>query len=181
MKVTEESVQHVLSGIFAASGLVCHFENDVIFVMPSTPTETVDSLKNNVVRGKVVDERKGALPGVTVVVKGTTTGTATDSDGHFTLVIPKDSVTLIFSFVGMETKYIKVPSLKAGEERKELTVMMKEDKVALEDVVVTGIFTRKKRKFYGIGFYLYCIRVEDDGYTKCFAKFKNVRPGFCYP
>ncbi len=178
VKVTEESVQHVLSGIFAASGLVCHFENDVIFVMPSTLTETVDSLKNNVVRGKVVDERKGALPGVTVVVKGTTTGTATDSDGHFTLVIPKDSVTLIFSFVGMETKYIKVSSLKAGEERKELTVMMKEDKVALEDVVVTGIFTRKKESFTGSASTYTASELKTMGTQNVLQSLKTLDPAF---
>ena len=57
----------------------------------------------NVVTGSVKDDTGQFLPGVSVVVKGTTNGTVTDTDGKFSISVGKN-VTLVFSFVGLETK-----------------------------------------------------------------------------
>ena len=179
VKVSGESVQEILQKLFKSTNLECRFESDVIFITPrSKASLPVDSLKNEVLRGKVSDEKGGGLPGVTVIMKGTTTGTATDPDGRFTLMLPRDTVTLMFSFIGMETKFVKIAKLKPGEQRKELNVVMKEDKVALEDVVVTGIFTRKKESFTGSASTYTATELKTMGTQNILQSLKTLDPAF---
>ncbi len=70
--------------------------------------------------------------------------------------------------------------LKAGEVRKELSIVLRDEDVKLEDVVVTGIFTRKKGEFHGVGFHVFGGGIEDDGNAEYLAKSENVGSGFCY-
>ena len=133
---------------------------------------------NREVRGKVIDEKKQPIPGVSVRLGGTSMGTATDVDGKFKLLIPADTATLVVSFIGMKTEDVRIPRLKAGVEQKELTIVLREEDVKLEDVVVTGIFTRKKESFTGSASHLLGCRVENDGYAERAAKFEDAGPGF---
>jgi len=80
------------------------------------------------------------LIGATVMVKGTTIGVATDIDGNFVIDIPDKAKTLLVSYVGMEPKEIPVKSLKESGNR----LMLDEIRTALNEVVVTGMGTRKK-------------------------------------
>ena len=116
-----------------------------------TRAGTMDStrVENREVRGKVIDEKKQPIPGVSVRLGGTSMGTATDVDGKFKLLIPADTATLVVSFIGMKTEIVRLPRLRAGVEQKELTIVLRDEDVRLEDVVVTGIFTRKKEGFTG--------------------------------
>ena len=84
------------------------------------------------------------LPGVAVVLKETTLGVATDVEGRFTIELPKaDSIVLVFSFVGMQTKEVKW----RGE--KELNVVLEEAIAEMDEVVITGYFQRKKDSYTG--------------------------------
>src|SRR5690554_3275625 len=91
-----------------------------------------------VVTGTVVDSDGMPIPGVTVSVIGTTTGTATDIDGNYSLSVPEGS-TLVFSFIGFETQRIAVGAQSV------IDVIMTEDIAALEEVVVVGYGTVEKR------------------------------------
>ena len=82
------------------------------------------------VRGKVTDANDVPLAGVSVMIKGTTNGTNTDADGSFALTGPK-GCTLVFSFIGMLSQ-------EAVFEGTHLKIVMKDDKKALEEVVVIG-------------------------------------------
>lgn len=84
------------------------------------------------------------MPGVTVVLKGTTTGVTTDVDGKFKMTIPeaKDNV-LVFSFVGMKTREVAVKDTKA------LTVKMEEEVNEMDEVVVNGLFTQNRNSYTG--------------------------------
>lgn len=85
------------------------------------------------VSGKVTSIEDGtALPGVNVVLKGTTTGTVTDVDGNYKLTLPTENGTLIFSFIGLVTEEINVGS------RSVIDVQMSADVQQLSEVVVTG-------------------------------------------
>lgn len=96
------------------------------------------------VSGRVVDSQGHPLPGVSVVLKGTTTGVATDVNGNFELMVSKvDRPVLVFSFVGMETKEVAV----VGE--KPMQVVMKEDAEVMEEVVVTGYQSIKSGRATG--------------------------------
>ncbi len=94
------------------------------------------------VTGNITDNESIALPGVTIVIKGTTTGTTSNSDGHYLIqAMPKD--TLSFSFVGMETQYIVVGS------KTRINVVMKERSSEIDQVVVIGYTTANKREISG--------------------------------
>jgi len=95
------------------------------------------------VTGRVTDAKGTGLPGVSVVVKGTTIGTSTDTDGNFTLQAP-DNSTLVFSFVGYVRQ--EVPVTDAGNG---LTVTLQEDVQALSEVVVVGYGTQQKANVTG--------------------------------
>ena len=90
------------------------------------------------VSGKVVDAM-GELPGVSVVVKGTTNGTTTDLEGKFTLGNVKPSDILQFSFIGYKTQDIKV-----GDQR-TFNITLEEDAQALDEVVLSLIHISSPR------------------------------------
>ena len=96
------------------------------------------------VRGKVAGAVDNSpLPGVSVVVKGTTTGITTDFDGNFTLKVNSKAKTLVFSFLGMQTQEVEI----AGKTT--FNILLKEETVGLDEVVVVGYGTQKKRDITG--------------------------------
>ncbi len=95
------------------------------------------------VTGKVLDGTGGGLPGVTVIVPGTTTGTGTDGNGNFQLQVPATATKLSFSFVGYATQTVDITG------RNTLTVTLKDDAQALTDVVVVGYGTVQKSDLTG--------------------------------
>src|SRR5665647_2775852 len=99
----------------------------------------------NVVTGTVKDDTGQFLPGVSVVVKGTVTGTITDIDGKFSFSVPNNA-TLVFSFVGMDTKEVVV-----GNQRK-IDISMIPIAIGMDEVVVTalGISREKKSLAYSV-------------------------------
>ena len=145
-----------------------------------TRAGTVDSTRvgNREVRGKVVDEKKLPIPGVSVRLGGTSLGTATDVDGKFKLLVPADTATLVVSFIGMKTEVVKIPRLKAGVEQKELTIVLREEDVKLEDVVVTGIFTRKKESFTGSASTYSAAELKTMGTQNILQSLKTLDPAF---
>lgn len=97
--------------------------------------------------GKVTDSNDGyPLIGVSVMVSGTNTGAATDIDGNFTLKIPDEACTIIFSYVGYETLEKEYNGTNASSFRKVVLTM---NSTELNDVVVTGVYERKKESFTG--------------------------------
>lgn len=95
------------------------------------------------VTGKVVDVDQFGLPGVTVTVKGTNKAVATDFDGNFVISVPSEETVLTFSFVGMSPKEVTVGN------QKDMTVTMEENAQELDEVVVVGYGTVKKRDLTG--------------------------------
>jgi len=94
------------------------------------------------VEGTVIDaEAESPLPGVNVRVQDTQIGTLTNSEGRFTIELPEDQRTLVFSFVGFSTQEVTVPD---GET--EIQVSMELDVVGIDEVVVTGLASSVKRE-----------------------------------
>lgn len=94
------------------------------------------------ITGTVKDQDGNELPGVTIVVKGTTSGTVSDNDGNFSLNAAKGSV-LVFSFVGMNSQEIQI------ENQSEVDVVLEEESVGIEEVVAIGYGTMKKSDVTG--------------------------------
>ncbi|MGV3503258.1 MAG: SusC/RagA family TonB-linked outer membrane protein [Adhaeribacter sp.] len=97
------------------------------------------SLADQTITGKVTSAASGeALPGVTVLVKGTQNGVSTDAEGKFSLSVPDAGAVLLFSYIGHVNKEVTVGS------RSVVNVALEEDAKALEEVVVVGYATQKK-------------------------------------
>lgn len=100
------------------------------------------------VKGKVTSFEDGTtLPGVNVVLKGTTQGTTSDSDGNYSISVPESGGILVFSFIGLETKEVEVGS------QSTVDVLLAMDITQLGEVVVTtsfGIERDKKQLGYGL-------------------------------
>ncbi|MEQ8926744.1 MAG: TonB-dependent receptor plug domain-containing protein, partial [Fulvivirga sp.] len=98
------------------------------------------------VSGKVTSIEDGSsLPGVNVVLKGTTTGTVTDIDGNFKLSVPSDGGTLVFSFIGLATEEVAIGS------RSVIDIQMSPDVQQLSEVVVTAVGIQREAKALGYG------------------------------
>jgi TonB-linked SusC/RagA family outer membrane protein len=96
------------------------------------------------ISGTVTSSEDGSsLPGVNVLLKGTTTGTATDADGKFSLAIPSSDGTLVFSFIGLEAKEVPIGSQTV------INVSLASDITQLSEVVVVGYGTQTKRDLNG--------------------------------
>ena len=95
------------------------------------------------VSGKVVDNLGESVPGVSIVVKGTTIGTISRPDGSYTLNVPEDATAIIFTFVGMKLQ--EVPY--TGQET--INVTMESDTEDIDEVVVTALGIKKEKKALG--------------------------------
>ncbi|GAB3534102.1 TonB-dependent receptor [Pontibacter brevis] len=95
------------------------------------------------VQGKVTDESGVALPGVTVLLKGSSTAAPTGADGTYTLNVPNGNGTLIFSFIGFAPQEVPI------NNRTTVNVQLTTDAKALEEVVVVGYGTQKKETVTG--------------------------------
>jgi TonB-linked SusC/RagA family outer membrane protein len=104
----------------------------------------VTSFSQRTITGTVTDAKTGdKLQGVSVGVKGTTTGVVTDAMGNFTVTMPAQSNTLVFSFVGMKTKEMMV-----GAEN-VVNVMMEADVLGVDEVTVTALGIKREKKSLG--------------------------------
>jgi TonB-linked SusC/RagA family outer membrane protein len=102
------------------------------------------ALAQAVVKGTITDAKDGTpLPGVSVVVKGTLTGTVSDINGNYTLTVPAGYNDLIYSFVGMLTRELKI------DGRSTIDVGLEDDVVGLEEVVVTALGVSREKKSLG--------------------------------
>ena len=136
--VKSENVKDILDKLFENSDISYKIlENDLV-VLTTTKNAQAKS-----VSGKVTDKDGEPLPGVTVVVKGTTKGTITDMDGNFSLDLKPDNLSLIFSFVGMESSEVQVGNQKV------INVTMYESSIGLEEVVAIGYGVQTKESLTG--------------------------------
>lgn len=130
-------LKEVLDKVLAGTGL-CYELIDEFIILKIAPKEEKKMLK---ITGVVTDKSKLPLPGVTVIVKGSTLGTSTDMDGCYQLMVPRsENIALLFSFVGMEMQEVKY----AGKDT--INVVMEEDELQVGEVVVTGYQVIDKRE-----------------------------------
>ena len=144
VQAENEELESVLRRTLTNRGLTFEFMDDLILIR-RLDEEKKDEKKEINITGTVTDTEKTPLPGVTVKLKGTSLGTATDTDGKYKLKFMDTGkpVVLEFSFVGMKSD----EKTYAGKDT--INVVMEEDKVALEDVVVTGYANISRQSFTG--------------------------------
>lgn len=114
---------------------------------PNSSLNTVPKVKTlpfaKRVNGTVTDENNAGLPGVSVVVKGTTRGTTTNAEGRFDIEVPNDNSILVFSYLGYFSQEVTVGN------QTQLNVSLKVDTKSLEEVVVVGYGVQRKSDLTG--------------------------------
>src|SRR5689334_4463536 len=101
--------------------------------------------QDRVISGKVTSsEDSSPLPGVNVVIRGTTAGTVTDSEGNYSLPVPASGTTLVFSFIGLQTKEVPIGN------NSQIDIQLDSDVTQLSEIVVTGSGVATDKKKLGI-------------------------------
>ncbi|MDD2303676.1 MAG: TonB-dependent receptor [Prolixibacteraceae bacterium] len=145
LKVSDVSVERILDQVLKASGNGYEIKDRQIVITERKGVPVMESMvqKDRELTGTVKDFSGQPLPGVTVMVKGTTVGTITDFDGKFSIKTQVDTQVLVFSFVGMKPQEIPV----AGKT--SFNVVLEEETIGLEEVVAVGYGTQSKREISG--------------------------------
>ena len=138
LKLTGQSIDQVLTELFNDTQLNYRLvDNKLIMLAPKSVLQQIT------ITGTVTDDIGESIPGVNVTVKGTLTGVITGADGRFSINVPSADAVLVFSFVGYATQEFAV-----GDQR-AINVTLIEDTRELEEVVVIGYGTIKKRDLTG--------------------------------
>ncbi len=152
VNVKDKTVDNILDQIFNGDKSAYMIFDHQIAIYPNEikdlPAEIKSEIKtqqtqNRTISGTVKDEKGQPMPGVSVVVKGTTTGTVTDADGMFTLSVPSDTKALQFSFIGMKTQEVDISG------KTNVNVILEELTVSLGEVVAIGYGSVRKADLTG--------------------------------
>ncbi len=142
--VHDGTIGEILSDVFEElSYSFKEMDNNVILIERNKTAVDGKASQQSGVTGKVTDASGLPLPGVAVLVKGTTSGTVTNIDGEFNIAGVSPSTVLVFSFVGMRTQEIAVG------EQSQVNVTMQEESIGIEEVVAIGYGTAKKKDVTG--------------------------------
>lgn len=140
------TVEQILDELFAGQGINYKVMDDnLVLLSPDKAISSMESLSSQqkTLTGKVTDQSGLPLPGVTVLVKGTTNGSVTNPDGIYTISGLPENATLTFSFIGMKTQDVAVGN------QTTLDVTMTVDAIGIEEVVAIGYGTQKKSDLTG--------------------------------
>jgi TonB-dependent starch-binding outer membrane protein SusC len=144
--VTKAKVTEILDE--ALSGTNLEYKIIDRYIIVRKDGEGLDEIKSNSddqksITGSVNDEAGQPLPGVTIVIKGSTNGTVTNMDGNYSISNVPENATLVFSFVGMKT--IEVPV----EGKSVVDVIMEDETIGIDEVVAIGYGTARKKDLTG--------------------------------
>ncbi|RKD88281.1 TonB-linked SusC/RagA family outer membrane protein [Mangrovibacterium diazotrophicum] len=142
----ERSIEDILNELLADEGISYVITSkNLIVINPSNNGETTENGQNGEkeVKGRITNENGEAIPGATIMKKGTTQGTITDFDGYYSLKGVKEGETLVFSFVGMKTQESVVSTSDV------VNISLAEETIGLNEVVAVGYSTTKKGDLTG--------------------------------
>lgn len=141
--VEKEPIKDILSSLFDNKVKVVVYDRQVILTPADLPEAPAALQQQRQISGIVTDKNGSPLPGVNIVVTGTTTGAMTDIEGKYTIEAGTGAKSLTFSFVGMQSQVVNIGSLN------QINVTLSEQAVGLEEVVVVGYGTQKKAAVSG--------------------------------
>ncbi len=143
LNVTNKQIDQILKTIFEGQNVGYTIMDRQIIIQPQIINSEAPIFQKRVVTGAVTDETGSPLPGVTVVVKGTTQGTLTNPEGKYEIDLGATGKVLVFSFVGMKTEEVEV------RDQRTINVTLKQEVFGLEEVVAIGYGTVKKASATG--------------------------------
>jgi TonB-linked SusC/RagA family outer membrane protein len=139
-EVANVGIQNVVNELEAQTSLTFRLKEDkLIVVVPANEVQ-----ESGTITGRVTSEAEPqGLPGVNVVIKGTTTGVITNFDGNFTLKVPDKYVILQFSFIGFEAQDVPVIG------KSVVNVVLTENMESIDEVVVTALSIQRSKESLG--------------------------------
>jgi len=144
LEFKNKNINQILNKLLASTDYTYKiFENNLIVLSLKDGISEQPGFQQNIVKGTVTDELGNALPGVTIIVKGTTRGTTTDINGNYAIEVESPQSVLACSFVGYVTQEITVGN------RTQINISLAESVVGLDEVVVVGYGTQKKASITG--------------------------------
>jgi TonB-linked SusC/RagA family outer membrane protein len=162
--VTVTPVENTYSSL-AALQIITPVAAYTSYKAPAAPADTI-------IRGRVVDEKSEPLAGTTVMIKGTKTGTTTDKLGMFTLKVPSNAKTLTIDHIGFKSAEVPI------DRNNSLTIKMAISNKAMEDVIVTGMYTRKVESFTGAASVFSGAQLKTIGNQNIIQSLKTLDPAF---
>ena len=142
LDVKDVTVEVALKKLFEGKPFTCKFEMKSIIIRK---VETVTAGKTSrTIRGVITDKSNEPLPGVTVLLKGTSVGTASNTKGEFVLEVTGSVDSLVVTFVGMKTQYVKLLP-----DKDSYRIRMEYDVEEMQEVVVTGYQTINRKRSTG--------------------------------
>ena len=145
LDIEDKKIDEVLAVLFEGESVNYEiFDRNILIKVPDDfPRSSQSGQQQRAVSGRVTDNDGQPLPGVTVVVKGSTQGTITDSDGNYSMSNLPDNAILQFSFVGMRMQEIPVGN------QTTINVTLEEETIGIEEVVAVGYGVQKKVNLTG--------------------------------
>ncbi len=134
----DKSIENILDALFANRHLEYEINANKLIVLRPTDLQQAEM----VITGKVIEETGGPIPGVTVLIKGTTKGTITDIEGKYSLQVLPGS-TVVFSFVGMKSQEVIVT------DRKVINITLTIEAIGIDEVVAIGYGVTRKKDLTG--------------------------------
>jgi TonB-linked SusC/RagA family outer membrane protein len=143
LNYSEATLQEILTDLLRGTGFSYKFIDKYIAITPVGETASEEQQPGRSVTGKVTGAKGEPLPGVTVVVKGTSSGTITNADGSYTISNIPDNAILVFSFVGMKSREVLVGN------QTNINMILEEETIGIGEVVAIGYGTVRKSDLTG--------------------------------
>lgn len=176
MNVRNSSVQEILDDVLEGTNLDYKVQNEVIVIFRSEkisyPKDTKQEQEKKELKGIVTDSDGNTLPGVSVVVKGTTTGVSTDIDGDYSIQFDNENAVLVFSFVGM------LPQEIAYKGQPVINVILIADVARLGEVVATGYYSLPKERSAGASVFVSADEITMKTSESVIERLEGMVPGF---
>lgn len=168
---TNEEIGNILDYCLKGKGINYSIVNNHVVIRKGE--QSAPQQKSRVITGKVLDKNtKEPLPGATVKIKGTTIGTAADIDGSFKLTVLEDNKELEITFIGYASQFV---TLRADNS---VTIYLEPQTSEMEEVVVTGMFTRKADSYTGAVTTIKKEELQRVGNQNILQSLKNIDPSF---
>lgn len=173
--VEKAPVELVLNEVLKNRGLSYSIENRTITLMrrvelPELPAAVAAADSSIIVKGKVADKKGVALPGVSVLEKGTSNGTVTNENGEFSLKVKSPSAALVLKYIGYET-------IEAAVREGAMNITLNESESDLGEVVVVGYGTQKKVDLTGSVATVNSKEIENRSVTNVSSSLAGLAPG----
>ena len=166
------TLEECLNVVFKELPFEYNAEGDVVIVSYKMPEpKIIEQQEKKSITGQVTDTNGDPIPGVSIVVKGTVNGVATDIDGHYSIEVSAGANVLLFSFVGMKTQEMTI------DGKATFDVVMTEDALGLEEVIVVGYGTTTKRKLVSAISTITTEAIADAPYTSVVSGLAGRTPG----